>query len=63
MGQNKAGQSIHNKDSRRKRKRKGDWIQEKKSICESNDKHKEHQKNKHEDVKEDIEIIKCGRGE
>ena len=25
MGQNKAGQSIHNKDSRRKRKRKGDW--------------------------------------
>ena len=35
----------------------------KNSTCVSNDKHKEHQKNKHEDVKEDTEIIKCGRGE
>ena len=35
MGQNKVGQSIHNRDSRRKRKRKGDWIQKKKPICES----------------------------
>ena len=50
MGQNKVGQSIHNRDSRRKRKRKGDWIQKKKSICESNDKHKEQKKDKH-DVK------------
>ena len=50
MGQNKAGQSIHNKNSRRKRKRKGDWIQEKKSICESNDKHKEQKKDKPKDV-------------
>ena len=50
MGQNKVGQSIHNRDSRRKRKRKGDWIQKKKPICESNNKHKEQKKEKH-DVK------------
>ena len=41
---------------RSKRKRK-------KPICESNDKHKEQQKDKHEDVKRDITILKCGEGE
>ena len=30
----------------------------KKTICENNDKHKEQEKNKHEDVKKDIKIIK-----
>ena len=40
------------------------WIKKKKKpICESNDKHKEQQKDKHEDVKRDIKIIKCGEGE
>ena len=34
----------------------------KKPICESNDKHKEQQKDKHEDIKKDIKIIKCGEG-
>ena len=28
-------------------------------ICESNDKHKEQQKEKLEDVKTDIQILKC----
>ena len=31
----------------------------KKTICESNDKHKEQQKDKHEDVKRDIKVILC----
>ena len=35
----------------------------KKPICESNDKHREQQKDKHEDVKRDIKIIKCGEGQ
>ena len=30
----------------------------KKIICESNDKHREYQKDKHQDIKRDIEIIK-----
>ena len=29
-------------------------------ICESNDKHEEQQKDKHENVKRDIKIILCG---
>ena len=38
---------------KRKKKKK------KPRICESNNKCKEQQKNKHEDVKKDIKIIKC----
>ena len=34
----------------------------KKAICKSNDKNKEQQKDKHEDVKKDIKIIKCEEG-
>ena len=32
-------------------------------ICQSDDKHKEHQNGKHEDVEKDTKIIKCGEGE
>ena len=35
----------------------------KKPICESNDKHREYQKDKHQDIKRDIEIIKYEEGE
>ena len=38
-------------------------LKKKKKICESVDKHKEQQKNNHEDVKKDIKIIKCGERE
>ena len=31
-------------------------------MCESNDNYNEQQKDHHEDVKEGIKIIKCGRG-
>ena len=41
---------------------KPEYRLKKKTICESNDKHKEQQKDKHEDVKKDIKIIKCGEG-
>ena len=37
----------------------------KKTICESNDKNKEQQMDKHEDIKKwkmDVKIIKCGEG-
>ena len=34
----------------------------KKTICKSNDKHKEEQKDKHEYVQKDIKILKCGEG-
>ena len=32
-------------------------------ICESDDKHKEYQSGKYEDVEKDTKIIKCGEGE
>ena len=35
----------------------------KKTICESNDKHREYPKDKHQDIKRDIEIIKYEEGE
>ena len=35
-------------------------VKKKITICESNDKHKEQQRDKHEDVKRDIKIILCG---
>ena len=35
----------------------------KKTSCESDDKYKEQQKDKYEDVKKDTEIVKCGEGE
>ena len=34
----------------------------KKSISKSDDKHKEQQKDKHEDVKKGFKIIKCAEG-
>ena len=34
-----------------------------KTYCKSNNKHKEQQKDKYEDVKKNIKIIKCGKGE
>ena len=34
---------------------------EKKKTTYCEDKHKERQKDKHEDVKKDIKIIKCGK--
>ena len=34
-----------------------------KHFCENNDNYNEQQKDKHEDVKEDIKTIKCGGGE
>ena len=46
---------------RSKRKTKQNKI--KQPICESNDIHKQQQKDKHEDVKKDIKIIKYGEGE
>ena len=42
------------------KKKKTKQNKKKHPICESNDKHKEQQKDKHEDVKRDIKIIKCG---
>ena len=33
-----------------------------KKDCKSNDKHKEEQKDNHENVKKDIKMIKCGEG-
>ena len=40
-----------------------DYKKKTKPICESNDKHKEWQKNKLEDVKENFKIIKGGEEE
>ena len=37
------------------------YTYQKKKKCESNDKYKEQQKNKHEDVKKDIKITKEGK--
>ena len=41
-----------------KPKRKNKTKQNKNTICESSDKYKEQQKDKYEDVKKDIKIIK-----
>ena len=40
-----------------------DQIEKKKPICESDHKHKQQQKDESEDVKKEIKIIKCGKGE
>ena len=49
---------MENKSARIQIKKK-----KKKTICESDDKQKEQQKDKHEDVKKDTKTIKCGEGE
>ena len=36
---------------------------EKNPTCESNDKHKEQQRDKYEDIKRDIKSTKCKEGE
>ena len=38
-------------------------LQKTKIFCESDDNHNEQQKDEHEDVKENIKIIKCRGGE
>ena len=37
--------------------------QKEKIVCESDNKHKEQEKDKHKNVKKDIKIIKCGDGD
>ena len=36
--------------------------EKKETYCNGDDKHKEQQNNKNEDVKKDLKIIKCGEG-
>ena len=60
---NRKEEDIGKKKSQLENKSLSHYINQKKkkkTICESNDKHMEQQRDKREDVKEGIKTIKCG---